>query len=153
MEEQGKLEFGRCEYVRNWEYWEYGEIPGDIRVMIGKEWGREDSVRVLTFRKVTPRLVRACQHICFQSPRALPVEIFENISSQNPDHSWHDFVQYHALIVDSERWNRSSLVYRNSPDKLVNTEDVTAAVFRKMVSEWSFLLGLKQVKLRYNPLI
>lgn len=63
MEDQGNLEFGRCEYVARL-YWEYGEIPGDI----GKEGGREDSVRVLTFRKVTPRLVRACQHIYFQSP-------------------------------------------------------------------------------------
>lgn len=67
MEEQGKLEFGRCEYVARL-YWENGEIPGDIRVTIGKEGGREHSVRVLTFRKVTPGLVRACQHIYFQSP-------------------------------------------------------------------------------------
>lgn len=60
MEEQGKLECGRCDNVARL-YWEYGGISGDIRVTIGKEGGREDSVRVLTFRKVTLRLVRACQ--------------------------------------------------------------------------------------------
>lgn len=36
MEEQSKLDFGRYEYAARL-FWEYGEIPEDIRVTIGKK--------------------------------------------------------------------------------------------------------------------